>query len=177
MKNEMNIACRQARKRFGALDVGVEGTERMSANERATIERHLGTCSRCELEYRLFRLQRATLDAAAAPEPISPDEDFFRALRARIANGPEFVPSKPPDESWAAAVFLTARQLIPAMALLLLMMIGATLLWNQPVPEINQAAVRPRERVVFPDMYDYPAPTRDDVLETLVAVEEKQDGK
>jgi hypothetical protein len=26
-------------------------------------------------------------------------------------------------------------------------------------------------------MYDYPAPTRDDVLETLVAVEEKQDGK
>jgi hypothetical protein len=27
--------------------------------------------------------------------------------------------------------------------------------------------------VMFSDMYDYPAPTRDDVLETLVAVEEK----
>jgi len=26
---------------------------------------------------------------------------------------------------------------------------------------------------MFSDYYDYPAPTRDDVLETLVAVEEK----
>jgi hypothetical protein len=33
--------------------------------------------------------------------------------------------------------------------------------------------LRPRERVMFSDMYDYPAPTRDDVLETLVAAEEK----
>ena len=52
-------------------------------------------------------------------------------------------------------------------------MVGATLLWNQPPQLESSAAVRPRERVVFPDMYDYPEPTRDDVLETLVAVEEK----
>jgi hypothetical protein len=177
MKSEMNVVCRQARKRFGALNEGAAGTERLSVGERAAIEHHLGTCSKCDLEYRIFLLQRATLDAAAAPEPITPDEDFFRAVRARIARGPELSPLKPADESWAAALFMTARQLIPAMALLLLMMIGATLLWNQPAPETSQAAVRPRERVVFPDMYDYPAPTRDDVLETLVAVEEKQDGK
>jgi len=56
---------------------------------------------------------------------------------------------------------------------LLILIIGATLLWNQPVSDGSQAAVRPRERVMFSDYYDYPAPTRDDVLETLVAVEEK----
>jgi hypothetical protein len=60
------------------------------------------------------------------------------------------------------------------MAVLLLLMVGATLFWSQPPTlETSQAAVRPRERVVFSDIYDYPAPTRDDVLETLVAIEEK----
>jgi len=73
----------------------------------------------------------------------------------------------------ALAPELTARQLVPAMAVLLLLIIGATLLWNQPPSDASQAAVRPRERVMFSDYYDYPAPTRDDVLETLVAVEEK----
>lgn len=176
---EPSIVCRQARKQFAALDERAASTS-MSVTERAATNRHVQACSRCALEYRLFVLQRGALDAAAAAEPITPDEDFFRALRARIARGPALSASRPPDESWAAALLVTARQLVPAMALLLLLMVGATLLWNQP-PETSQvtsqAAVRPRERVVFPDMYDYPEPTRDDVLETLVAVEEKENGK
>lgn len=176
---EPNIVCRQARKRFAALDDG-SGSTSISVTERAATNRHVQTCSRCSLEYRLFALQRATLDAAAA-DPITPDEFFFKALRARIARGPELIRSRPADESWAAALLVTARQLVPAMAVLLLLMVGATLLWNQPQSETSQvtsqAAVRPRERVVFPDMYDYPEPTRDDVLETLVAVEEKENGK
>jgi len=175
-----NIVCRQARKRFAALDERAAASTSMSVTERAATNRHVQTCSRCALEYRLFVLQRAALDAAAAAEPITPDADFFRALRARIARGPALSPSRAPDESWAAALLVTARQLVPAMAVLLLLMVGATLLWNHP-PETSQvtsqAAVRPRERVVFPDMYDYPEPTRDDVLETLVAVEEKENGK
>jgi hypothetical protein len=177
---EQNIVCRQARKRFAALDERATSSTNMSVPERAATNRHVQTCSRCAIEYRLFLLQRAAFDAAAAAEPITPDEDFFRALRARIARGPELSPSRRADESWAAALLVTARQLVPAMALLLLLMVGATLLWNQPPPEtsqVSQAAVRPRERVVFPDMYDYPEPTRDDVLETLVAVEEKENGK
>jgi len=121
----------------------------------------------------LFALHRATLDAAASAEPVTPNEQFFRALRARIARGPALSPSRRAEESWTAALLLTARQLVPAMAVLLLLIIGATLLWNQPLSDTSQAAVRPRERVVFSDIYDYPAPTRDDVLETLVAVEEK----
>lgn len=177
---EPNIVCRQARRHFAALDEEAAAPMSMSVTERAAAQRHVQTCSRCALEYRLFALQRATLDAAAA-EPITPDEGFFTALRARIARGPETSPSRRADESWAAALLVTARQLVPAMAVLLLLMVGATLLWNQSPIETgqvtNQAAVRPRERVVFPDMYDYPEPTRDDVLETLVAVEEKENGK
>lgn len=176
---EPNIACSEARKRFAALEEENTRHEKLSVTARAATRRHVETCQRCALEYRLFALQRSTLDAAAAPEPIMPDEDFFRALRARIARGPEVAPpSRPLDESWTAALLLTARQLLPAMAMLLLLIAGATLLWNQPSNERNQAAaLRPRERVMFSDMYDYPAPTREDVLETLVAAEEKENGK
>lgn len=175
---EPNMKCRQARKRFAALDEH-DASPGISVTELAAANRHLQTCSSCAVEYRLFVLQRATLDAAAATAPITPDENFYRALRARIARGPEQA-ARQQDESWAAAMLISARQLIPAMALLLLLMVGATLLWNQPPSDTNQlsrAAVRPRERVIFPDMYDYPEPTRDDVLETLVAVEEKENGK
>lgn len=172
MKNGLSkkdISCRQARKQFAALSASPSV---MDLTEHAA-DRHLQACSRCALEYRLFNLQRATLDAAASSEPFTPDEDFFRLIRARIARGPELSTSRPSDESWSAAMLLTARQLVPAMAVLLLLIIGATLLWNQPPGDSSQATVRPRERVVFSDIYDYPAPTRDDVLETLVAVEEK----
>lgn len=174
VNKEPNIVCRQARRRFAALDEDNAASMSMSVTDRAATNRHVQTCSRCALEYRLFELQKATLDAAAA-EPIAPDEDFFKALRARIARGPELSSSRRTDESWAAALLVTARQLVPAMAVLLLMMVGATLFWRQPptLETSQSAAVRPRERVVFSDMYDYPAPTPDDVLETLVAIEEK----
>jgi hypothetical protein len=170
---ETNVVCRQAQKRFAALDGRSAGAFRLSVTDRAATEHHIQTCSRCTIKYRLFALQLATLDAAASPEPIIADEHFYKALRARIARGPAPVPFRSADESWSGAVLITARQLFPAMALLLLLMIGATFLWDHQPSDTSQAAVRPRERVMFSDMYDYPAPTRDDVLETLVALEEK----
>lgn len=168
LKDEVSLSCRRVRKQFALLNVSANVTHSAKA-----VSAHLQTCSNCAVEYRLFALQRATLDAAASPELVTPDEQFFSGLRARIARGPAPLPSRRPEESWTAALLLTARQLFPAMAVLLLLIIGATLLWNQPVSDASQAAVRPRERVMFSDYYDYPAPTRDDVLETLVAVEEK----
>src|SRR5262245_35930008 len=120
VSGETFMVCREARKRFAALRDDDAHHDKLTATERAATERHVHTCSRCALEYRLFLLQRATLDAAAAPEPIAPDEDFFRGLRARIARGPELAPSRRSDESWTAALLLTARQLLPAMAALLL---------------------------------------------------------
>jgi len=166
--DEIKMTCRQTRKHFAVLD-----EQRLAISERAAAEHHLADCERCALEFRLFALQRATLDAAAAAEPVIADEDFFRGLRARIARGVETAHLKLPDESWTGALLLTAKQLIPAMAVLLLLMAGATLFWGEAPSGVDRAALRPRERVVFGDMYDYPAPTRDDVLETLVALEEK----
>lgn len=174
---ERKIACREARKRFAELDNRNDASVGLNITERAAVSDHVQACSRCSLEYRLFALQRATLEAAAG-EPFSPDEDFFKGLRARIARGPEPSRRRLPDESWTAALFVSARQLVPVMAVLLLVMIGATLLWNKlpghnPRQLESSASVRPRERVMFPDIYDYPEPTQDDVLETLVAIEEK----
>ena len=174
LNNKMDKSCRQVRKRFGLLYEAATAGVSVGVSKPDGVEAHLRTCSRCAFEYRLFALQRATLDAAASAEPIRPDEQFFNGLRARIARGPAvLLPVRRADESWTAAMLLTARQLVPAMAVLLVLIIGATLLWNQPFSDPSQAAMRPRERVVFSDIYDYPAPTRDDVLETLVAVEEK----
>lgn len=168
LKDKMSLSCRKVRKQFALLHLSANMTHSAKA-----VDAHLQTCSNCAVEYRLFALQRATLDAAASPEVVTPDELFFSGLRARIARGPAPLSSRRPDESWTAALLLTSRQLVPAMAVLLLLIIGATVLWNQPASDGSQAAVRPRERVMFSDYYDYPAPTRDDVLETLVAVEEK----
>lgn len=174
MSNTQTIACRQARKRFPAFDESTPSGETLAAGERATIERHLRDCAKCAREYQIFALTRATLDQAAAAEPMTADDAFFRGLRARINRGPESPGSHPAEESWAAALLLTARQLIPAMAMLLLLIIGATYVWSTNAAQGNdRVALRPRERVMFSDMYDYPEPTRDDVLETLVAAEEK----
>jgi hypothetical protein len=174
---QTSVTCRQARKRFAALDDNDAREHGVGARKPDAVWTHVQACSRCARRYRLFALQRAALNAAAAPEAIVPDEDFFRGVRARIARGPQSSATRALSESWTSAVLLTARQLVPAMALLLLVMIGVTLFWNRASGDGGQVALRPRERVMFSDMYDYPAPTRDDVLETLVAIEEKENGK
>lgn len=164
MKMEQKISCRKARRSFGSPD--------------ESVERHTEACERCAKEYRLFALTRNALDLAASPEEIRPREDFFVALRARIARGPEESLRPATDESWSAALWLTARQLIPAMAILLILIIGATMFFNNSAPGIDPTAtIRPRDLVMFSDIYDYPEPTPDDVLQTLVAVEEKENGR
>ena len=119
--------------------------------------------------------------AAAHPEVVIPGEDFFKAVRARVARGPRASAVERADETWSAALLLTARQLIPAMAMLLLLIIGATFAWNSApakvIPATAQNQIPRRERILLNDVYDVPAPTADDVLETLVAVEEKENGK
>ena len=179
--NSGTVNCRQTRHRFPALadlsGADLSGAD-LSGTDRAVTERHLQTCERCSREYTLFTLARAALDLAASSEPVRADNDFYAALRARIARGPAGETSpRVADESWAAAVFLTARQLIPAMAVLLLLIIGATLMSKGAPAVTDTAEIRPRERVLFNQLYDYPEPTPDDVLETLVAVEEKENGK
>jgi hypothetical protein len=171
------IACRVARRRLPAM-LGAAKDARvvpirqaLSVTERAATERHLQTCERCGMEYRLLSLSRAAMDAAAA-EPITPDEDFFKAVRARLNRGEAGVERA--DESWTAALLITARQLIPAMALLLLLIISATLMWSNAPSKSGQPL---QGRNLLPRLYDEAAPSADDALDSLMAVEEKKDGK
>jgi hypothetical protein len=117
---------------------------------------------------------------AASSEPVVPDNDFFIALRARLARGPaQAAPASVgafADESWTAVLSVTARQLIPAMAMLLVLILGATFISDRLWPA-NEVLDRPRDRVVLSDVLEYPEPTADDVLETLVAMEDAQDGR
>src|SRR5512138_3626995 len=105
---EETITCRIARRRLPALLAAAKDApvvpirQALSVAERAATERHLETCERCATEHRLFGLSRAAMDAAAAPEPILPDEDFFKSVRARIHRGQPAIERA--DESWAAAL-------------------------------------------------------------------------
>ncbi|HMG33073.1 MAG TPA: hypothetical protein VKM94_03970 [Blastocatellia bacterium] len=167
------IGCRQVRKLFPEILAGpkTDGTGLVThdpADGIASALRHLESCSTCDLEYRLFGLSRATLNAAACPEDIEPDREFFKALRARIARGPAGVTVEPRDEWWTAAL-LAARQLIPAMTVLLLLIIGATLLWNSGHPR-QQVAARQ-------EAYEIQEPSPDDVLDSVAAVEDRKDGR
>lgn len=180
--NDQNrrIGCRQARKLFASKPGGSAGSQDVpNSHGRAQLERHLRGCEDCSIKYRIHSLSGTVLDLSGASEPFTPGDDFFLALRARLERGPRNAEAdRPaPDDSWAAALLLTARQLIPAMALLLLFIIGATFIWGGQPSSGEWAATRPSERVLFNDIYDYPTPTADDVLETLVAVEEKENAK
>lgn len=174
MSERTQMNCRAVRKQFKAI----------ASDEQSGAGRHIESCADCAREYRIYTLSRTLLDLAASPVPVRPDEAFFKGLRARIERGPESLSPRVSngfDESWSGALWQTARQLIPAMAMLLLLIIGATALWSSASNSGEQVAggpsIRPRERVLFNDIYDYPAPTQDDVLETLVAVEETENGK
>ena len=179
MANQESLTCRAARQHLPALlDARearlVPNRPALGAAERASTEQHLGSCGRCAMEYRFLSLNRAVLDAGAAAEVPAPDEDFFKAVRARIHRGEPMMVERA-DESWAAALFVTARQLIPAMALLLLLIIGATVLWNSAAPQRNQPLESRNQQL--PRLYDDPAPSVDDALDSVMTVEEKKNGK
>ena len=172
-----SIRCRKVRAQFSALADRDAG--RLGTTERTMLSGHLDGCVPCAREYRLYTLGRTALDAAGSSERITPDNEFFIALRARIARGPAEEPAvtrASNDESWAAALMLTGRQLLPAMAMLLALIIGATFIWSRSAQNQGVAALAPSERIVLGDIYEYP-PTTDDVLETLVTVEDRENGR
>ncbi len=141
------LNCQETRKLFAPLT-----KDTLGEGERQGVTQHLQSCSRCADEHRLAALYYSTLDLAAAPEVVTPNEEFFIGLRARLARGAEqFAPKPIIEESWAAALLLTARQLIPAMTLLLLLMFGATLLWSKVSPNSGPSA---QSQISEPTPYD-----------------------
>jgi hypothetical protein len=77
------------------------------------------------------------------------------------------------EDSFAGTVSLVARQMVPVMLGLILLIVGATLFWNSasfPVAGAN-------DPVMMNQIIEYPQPTTDDVLGNLLAVEDKKNGK
>lgn len=157
------MRCKEARKNFASL-----ADNRADMTRGGAVREHVNSCARCAEEYRLFSLGRTVLDLAGSREAVTPDKDFYAALRARIARGPApLATSAGSEDFWANALWATARQLIPAMAMLLLLIIGATLMWS------NHAAPQDPS---LDAQYKVRGMTADDMLDTIVA-EERLNGR
>src|ERR1051325_7990003 len=129
-ETDRKLSCNEARQRFASL-IQKQGDEAFLTRDGEAVASHLKGCRRCSQEYRLRSLTRLALDLTASPEAIEPGKEFFVQLRARIARGPEAPARYQAEESWSATLWLTARQMMPALAMLLLLIIGATILWSR----------------------------------------------
>jgi hypothetical protein len=171
-KGGPELTCRQARK----LIRGQGWFHPQSAipeDSDSRLRSHLSRCARCEGEARVQRLYRVILtgDSGTVGTAYAPDAAWFRGLSARIEreNSPK---SLAPEDSFAAIVSLVARQMVPVMVALILLIVGATLFWTRaPVGQVNNYPV------LMNQVVEYPQPTSDDVLGTLLAVEDKKNGK
>jgi hypothetical protein len=167
---DRKLSCKEAKQHFAYLIESqrkpLQGDAEV-AGDSNPVASHLNDCRRCHEEYRLLSLERLALDLTAAPEVIEPDKDFFVALKARIARGPEsLAPMRNQvEEPWSATLWLTARQMMPALAMLLLLIIGATVLWSQTPPVEKNLEGLTIVRGL----------TASDMLDTIVAEEEKND--
>jgi hypothetical protein len=169
------LKCADARRWFRALEDG-----NAPDGIRESVTQHTSGCDRCGAEYRLFRLERTVLDLGGTSESVAPDDAFFRGLRARIARGSDGERTAGPagqNDLWSSMLWVTGRQLVPAMAMLLLLMIGATVLWDQGPQDGGLSAEGPMDRLFLRDVYEYPEPTTDEVLDALVAVQERTNGR
>lgn len=175
--NEHRMSCKDARRAY--RDAGLPlpyGDERKFSQD---VERHLQGCDSCREDYRLHRLSLGVLKLGGAIHPIVPNDEWFAGVRARI-NRQALTDRNAPEETWQSILWLNARQLIPIMALLVLIVLGATMLWStsaRPNRSLDRGSIRPSDRVFFNEVYEYPQPTSDDVLQMLVAVEERPNGK
>ena len=171
--NTKTLKCGDARKWFRAVEQG-----KAPDDVREAVRRHVAVCGRCAVEHRLNQLEQTVLDLAGAAQQLTPDEEFFKGLRARIARGDSSVETRSgADQTWTGLMWVTARQVLPAMAILLLLIVGATLMWGSDGPVEEAQYRRPIDRlIVLPESENY-QPSTDDVVESLVAIEEYANGR
>jgi len=166
---EPDLNCRLARKLIRARGtVQSQG----AAGDDSRLRAHLTRCTRCEAEARINQLYRFILggDSGDATEP--PDAIWFRGLRARIERE-DWHNSNVVEDSFARTVSVVAQQMVPVMVTLVLLIVGATLFWTGR-PDQRVGSTDP---VLMNQVVEYPQPTTDDVLGTLLAVEDKKNGK
>lgn len=169
----VSMKCREAQKAFVVLD----RTRQSESDSRdllvEQVERHLSECGDCATEYRIQRLGKAVLRLAGAEPAQGPDREWFAVLKAKIAQQSDAVaPRVASEDSLPGLVWITAKQLIPIMTAVMVIILGVSLFWRTTVApqDTGQAS----DRFLFsPQVYEYPQPTRDDVIDTLVAVEDR----
>lgn len=166
------MKCRDVRREFALVDQN-RRQQSPGAHGRA-VEQHLSECTECAREYRLYCLSRSVVELSAG-EPVSPSNEWFAGLKAAIARQSDAVGSRGLiQDSWTALVWITAKQLIPIMAAVVMIILGASLLWRSNPVSTNRSGIKASDRFVLSGrVYEYPKPTADDVIETLVAVEDK----
>jgi len=169
----LELTCRQARKRIRAQQA-LRPQEANGDPDDSGLSAHLARCSECEGEARIARFYQIVLfgGAVAGLETECPDTAWFRGLRARIERE-DLVSPPVAQDSFARTMSLVARQMAPVMIVLVLLIVGATLFWRG-VPDQRVASNDP---VLMNQVVEYPQPTTDDVLGTLLAVEDKKNGK
>jgi hypothetical protein len=169
----VELTCWQAKKRIRALQSpGPQGAS--GAAVESDLTAHLARCGKCESEARIARFYQLVLlgGATAGMATDAPDSSWFRGLRARIERE-ELASPQVAQESFARTMSQVARQMAPVMIVLVLLIVGATLFWRG-VPDQTVASNDP---VLMNQVVEYPQPTTDDVLGTLMAVEDKKNGK
>jgi hypothetical protein len=162
IEKETKPGCREVRQSFAGI-LKNQSEDAFKVHRLETFKLHLNDCKGCAREYQLFSLGRTALDLAASPEVIEPGNEFFVGLRARIARGNEVsaTPRNNAEEPWTTALLITARQLMPALAMLLLIILGTTLLWQQPAGFDNNGEATYKVRGL----------TTGDMLDSIVAAE------
>ncbi len=112
--------CREVKRRLER-----EGSGAMSPVERQALARHLEVCGRCGEAATVAGLSSALLGALR--EEIAPDPTFYARLRARMAEG-----AASHSETTLLQIFGFARRLVPAMALGVLLLAGASISLTGP---------------------------------------------
>jgi hypothetical protein len=167
------MKCRDVRREFALVD---QNRRQQSPEALArAVEQHLSECTACAHEYRLYSLSRNVIELSASEKPVSPNTEWFAGLKAAIARQSDAAGTRSLiQDSWTALVWITAKQLIPIMAAVVVIILGASLLWRTNPVSPDRSGIRASDRFVLSGrVYEYPKPTADDVIETLVAVEEK----
>jgi hypothetical protein len=179
------MKCRDVRKEFLLLNSTPSAPRAdnpagslSDGRTKSALEQHLALCLDCAREYRIFSLGRAVVGLSGTSEQIQPDKEWFASLKAKVARQADLARQRSGIEiSFPLLVWITAKQLIPIMAAMVAIILGASLLWRNSPRQPELSAARASDRFVFNEVYEYPQPTTDDVIQTLVAVEDKQNGK
>ena len=173
---DSKVNCREARKQFSVLARG--GFRLTDEDGQGTpVENHIRSCSKCLDEYQLLALELTVVDLFGAAVTFQPEESFYYAVQNRIRRE-EYKASLPSMDPWPTLLWGSAKQLIPAVSMLLLLIIGATLFWRTSSSNGNDQATNIEwSNLIAGEQYELSQPSLYDVAGTTAEKEENGNGR